>query len=106
MKLYAAIVIVAGLAATSCTSASPTDPGATTTGSSLVTLPAAAPTRNSDIVHVPLFIQDVNGQPPSSPQTPLFESRRHNLILAPDGHQVTLAEFAAVTGYASVQCLN
>ncbi|PYT06082.1 MAG: hypothetical protein DMF49_12250, partial [Acidobacteria bacterium] len=35
--------------------------------------------------------------------TLLFESRAHNPILAPDGHQVTLAEFNAVQGQASVK---
>ena len=70
-------------------------------------LPAAsAPTQDDAIVHVPLFIEDASGQPPSAPDTPLFEVRKHNPIVAPDGHQVTLAEFNAVQGSASVKCVT
>src|SRR5262249_21139733 len=103
-KLYA--VILAAVVATGCTSASPTAPDAAAARSSVATLPPPAPTRNSDIVHVPLFIQDANGQPPTTPSTPLFESRKHNAVLAPDSHQVPLAEFTAVDGYVTAQCLS
>ena len=108
MKLYAAIVMVGSLAATGCTPApaAPTAPDGTALRQPLLAAPGAAPVRNGDVVHVPFFIQDVNGQPPASSSTPLFEARQHNPILAPDGHQVTLAEFNAVSGYVSVQCLN
>src|SRR5262249_7496779 len=109
MKLYGAIVMVGSLAATGCTPApaAPTAPdGASMRQPLLAALRGAAPIRNGDVVHVPFFIQDANSQPPTSPGTPLFEARQHNPILAPDGHQVTLAEFNAVSGYVSVQCLN
>jgi len=121
MKSSVSLVMLACLVATACTSASPVAPDLTASRSSVTagtTMESelnprspgagwspAAPTRNSNIVHVPLFIQDANGEPPSSLDTPLFEARRHNPILAPDGHQVTLAEFTAVSGSASVQCL-
>src|SRR5262249_23008122 len=61
-------------------------------------------TTNSMIVHVPFFIQDAAGQAPTDPATPLFESRAGNAVLAPDGHQVTLGEFNAPAGSASVSC--
>ncbi|HEY2929054.1 hypothetical protein [Piscinibacter sp.] len=69
-------------------------------------LPASAPTRNDSIVHVPFFIVDAGGQPPTASDTLLFEVRKHNPIVAPDGHQVTLAEFNAVQGSASVKCVT
>ena len=65
-----------------------------------------APVRNSDIVHVPLFIEDYNYAAPAADTAKLYESRFHNPILAPDGHQVTLGEFNAVQGTASVKCIN
>ncbi len=117
MKPSASMIVVLAAAATACTGTSPAaptsatalrSPAAPTTATALLPVAESAksPVRNSDIVHVPLFIQDANGQPPSGPDTPLFEARQHNPILAPDGHQVTLAEFTAVTGYVSAQCLN
>jgi hypothetical protein len=123
MKSCTPLVILTSLVATACTSTSPVAPDATASRSAITAgattssdvnrrtngdgaLPLAAPTRNSNIVHVPFFIQDANGQQPTRSDTLLFEARQHNPILAPDGHQVTLAEFTAVEGDASVQCLN
>lgn len=68
--------------------------------------PASAPILNTTIVHIPLFIQGAGGQPPAGENSPLFEVRKGNPILAPDGHQITLAEFNNVDGYASVQCVE
>ncbi len=67
---------------------------------------AGASARSTDIVHIPFFVQDALGQTPSAPATPLFEARKHNPIVGPTGRQLTLAEFAAVEGSASVQCLT
>jgi hypothetical protein len=123
MKSYPLVVMLAGCVATGCSGTSPVAPDATVARAPITaavnapsdlnrrtnvdgTWPPAAPTRNTNIVHVPLFIQDANGQSPASPDTPLFEARKHNPILAPDGRQVTLAEFNAVEGYVSAQCLN
>lgn len=66
--------------------------------------PAGAPVVNDAIIHVPLFIEDVNHQPVTDPSTLLYEVRAHNPVLAPDGHQLTLAEFNAVQGSATVKC--
>src|SRR2546426_11071 len=65
-----------------------------------------APVVNANVVHVPLFIETTGGQPPTSPDAPLFEVRKHNPILAPDGHQITLAEFNRVAGWARVKCVG
>jgi hypothetical protein len=70
---------------------------------------ADGPTRNDAIVHVPLFIVDAAGNPitPStSPDTLVFEARKHNPILSTDGHQLTLVEFNAPQGSAAVKCVN
>jgi hypothetical protein len=67
---------------------------------------AAARTDSDAIVHVPLFIEDVDRQPPSDPATVLYEVRKHNPVLAPDGHHITLAEFNAVQGSVSVKCIQ
>src|SRR5205085_3645261 len=66
----------------------------------------AAPVRNRQIVHVPFFIQDASGGTPTAGSALLFESRAHNPILAPDGHQITLDEFNSVEGQASVKCVR
>jgi hypothetical protein len=99
-------ILLVGLAAIGCGVRSPVGPEAVAGIAANSVAPSAAPTRNSDIVHIPFFIQDAGGQPPATPGTLLYEVRAHNPILAPDGHQVTLAEFNAVQGYASVQCVN
>jgi hypothetical protein len=65
-----------------------------------------SPARNPNLVHVPLFVEGADYFSPVGPATPLYESRMHQPILAPDGHQVTLAEFNAPTGEASVKCLD
>lgn len=66
--------------------------------------PLAGPKQNQDIVHVPLFIRGATGQAPKDPTEPLYEARKNNPIMAPDGHQVTLAEFNKPTGSATVSC--
>jgi hypothetical protein len=66
--------------------------------------PLAGPKTNQDIVHVPLFIRDANGQAPTDPTARLHESRKNSPIMAPDGHQVTLSEFNDVTGSATASC--
>lgn len=64
----------------------------------------AGPKTDPDIVHVPFFIHDASGQTPTDPAAPLFEARMNNPIVAPDGHQVKLAEFNGATGTATVSC--
>jgi hypothetical protein len=65
-----------------------------------------APERNAAIVHVPLFIRDASGQIPTDPNALVYEVRKGNPVLAPDGHQLTLAEFDAPSGRASVKCVQ
>jgi hypothetical protein len=105
MKPYALTLVLVGAAAAGCSERAPLAPDAAPATATNAVLPAAAPIRNTNVVHIPLFIVDGNGQPPSAANTPLFEVRKRNPILAPDGHQVTLGEFNAVEGQASVQCV-
>src|SRR5207247_1737162 len=65
-----------------------------------------APERNTSIVHVPLFIRDASGRIPTDPDALVYEVRKGNAVLAPDGHQLTLAEFNAPQGRASVKCVQ
>jgi hypothetical protein len=65
-----------------------------------------APIRDDQIVHVPLFIRDAAGQIPSAPDALLYEARKMNPVLAPDGHQLTLAEFNTPAGSASAKCVS
>lgn len=65
-----------------------------------------SPVSNSHLVHVPLFIEDASQAPPSDAGAPLYESRLHHPILAPDGHAITLGEFNAPAGTVTVKCLN
>jgi hypothetical protein len=65
-----------------------------------------APVRNDAIVHVPLFIRDASGNIPTDPTALIYEVRKGNPVVAPDGHQLTLAEFNAPQGRASVKCIQ
>jgi len=98
MKPFGAFATIVGLLAVSCAQSSPVAPAP-------ISATAAGPTRTSSIVQIPLFIQDAIGEVPTAPTTPLFEVRKHNPILAPDRHQVTLAEFNSVNGVATAQCV-
>ena len=62
-------------------------------------------TKKDEPIIVPLFIQDAEGGPPPSPDTPLYESRAGAPIIAPDGHHVTFGEFSTVTGRIRASCL-
>ncbi len=64
----------------------------------------AKPLVINSIVHVPFFIEDASGNQPASPNTLLYENRLHNPIIAPDGHQITLAEFNALSGNVTLKC--
>jgi hypothetical protein len=66
-------------------------------------LPAAT---SDELVIVPIFLQDANGNPAVDPSTPLFETRAGEAILGPDDHQLTLAEFSTVTGRVEVDCVE
>ena len=65
------------------------------------------PEATSDaVVNIPFFVVNANGELPSSPDDLLFDVRMKNPILAPDGHQVTWAEYSAVRGNISVECMD
>ena len=64
----------------------------------------APPARNDNLINVLTFVRDAQGNIPTAPDTPLYEGRFSRPILAPDGHQVTLAEYTTVKGSVSVNC--
>jgi hypothetical protein len=106
MKPLVLTLVLVATAAGGCGGHTPLSPDSTAVSTATTVSPAAAPIRNTTIVHIPLFIQGAGGQPPTGPDSPLFEVRKGNPILAPDGHQVTLGEFNAVDGSATVQCVT
>ncbi len=61
-----------------------------------------------DVLPHSFEVRDAKGNLPSDPSTPLFEhhSKKGNPVLAPDGHQVTLAEINAVRGSATAECVK
>jgi hypothetical protein len=70
---------------------------------------ADTPIRNNKIVSVMLFVRDAAGNPlsaQSDPSTPVYEVRTRAPILAPDGHQLTLAEFTAPRGIVTARCVK
>jgi hypothetical protein len=66
----------------------------------------AQPVRNSSLIDVLTFVRDAQGNIPTAADTPLYEGRFSRPILAPDGHQVTLAQYTSVKGSVSVNCVN
>lgn len=75
----------------------------------------AAPVRNSDIVAVPFFLVDGNGNPIDPATTPastlLFDARAYLAnnelvpVTAPDGRIVTWGEFSSAQGEIAVKCI-
>jgi hypothetical protein len=104
----ATLAAAAALAASACLGAPESDDAEMTASSSeaLTASSSGAPTRSDQIVHVPFFIRDAGGAIPTDPSASLFEVRAGDPVTAPDGHQVTLAEFDAVQGTASVKCIE
>ena len=68
--------------------------------------PPLAEAYSDEAVTVPFLIANEEGNTPEDPGTLLFERRGQNPVLAPDGHQLTLAEFSTVKGNISVACLE
>lgn len=62
----------------------------------------------TDVVPVPLFVADEQGNPApfDDPDTELYEIREHNPIHAPDDHHVTWDEFSSVQGIVYADCLD
>jgi hypothetical protein len=69
---------------------------------------AVSPVRSTDLVIVPLFVQDAGGNPidpaTTGAATPLYEVRAGAPVLAPDGSHVTWGGWSAATGRLSVRC--
>lgn len=61
---------------------------------------------SDEVMTIPFFIEDADGNLSTDPATPLFESRGHQPVIAPDGHQITLGEFSTVQGNVSVTCVE
>jgi hypothetical protein len=59
-------------------------------------------TDNIEAVH--LFLADENGKEPTDPKSKVYESRKMNPVLAPNGHHLTLEEFDAVKGKLTMTC--
>jgi hypothetical protein len=97
MKLASAVAVACSIAA-AC--------GGTVQSPSVSEESALSPERNSQLVHIPLFIRNAAGQIPSDPAELIFESSAGQPVLAPDGHQLTLAEFSTPKGRASVKCVE
>ena len=55
-----------------------------------------------ELVQMVLQIEDMNMKAPIEDTTLLWNNRGHTPIMAPDGHQVTLAEFISVAGKGKV----
>ena len=104
MKSLMLLTILGTLALNGCGGSSPDSDAAAADAEQIAA--ASASTHSTELVNLPLFVEDANGQPPTTPATLLFEVRKHNPILAPDGHQITLAEFNAVRGSVSVKCVK
>lgn len=68
--------------------------------------PEAPSTFMGAIASMSMFVEDADGETPTDPAALLFETVQHNPIMAPDGRQVTFAEFSAATGTASVECID
>ena len=103
-----------GLVVIGCSQQFPTGPTptATTAATLSAVLAQSAPESNDQLVIPPQY-SDINGNPATDPDTPLY--RRTNAagaifsppfpIYTPDGDLVTLSEYMAVEGSASVKCI-
>lgn len=82
-------------------------PGASAMFVAMILAAAAGAESPAPLDTVTAFLQDKTGTKLSasaSPGTLLYEARRGKPVLAPDGHQLTLAEFSTVRGSADVKC--
>lgn len=63
------------------------------------------PSASTDaIITVPFFVVNQDGQTPSNANDKVYELRKMNPVIAPDGHQLSWAEFSSVRGTIDVQC--
>lgn len=61
-------------------------------------------TTNRDIITVPFFAVDENGQTPTEASQLIFESRLQNPVEDRDGNHLTWGDFGTVRGMASITC--
>ena len=59
---------------------------------------------SNSVVSVPFFVRNHVGQLPVDPDDQLYESRKGNPVLAPNGDHVTWGDFEGVTGNIEVEC--
>lgn len=59
---------------------------------------------SNEMIAIPFFVVDENGSVPSNPTSPLFDVRKQNPVIAPDGHQVTWAEYSDIRGTMTSEC--
>lgn len=62
--------------------------------------------KTDEINAVHLFLADKNGDTPTDPQDLVYENRKMNPVIAPDGHHLTLKEFDAVKGKLTMECTS
>lgn len=56
-----------------------------------------------EIINVPLFVEDENGQLPANDDAKLFEIRKKNPVVDREGKQLTFGEFSTVRGTLTVE---
>jgi len=61
---------------------------------------------NNEVITVPFFVQNENGEMPSSNTDLIHEFRLNNPVLDREGNHMTWADFSTVTGTVSVTCLE
>jgi hypothetical protein len=110
MRLFIPITIIVifstAFLVMGCSDESTSDPSSIAGATAKLQAAQSAPTPDDGLVHIHLYVEDVHRDSAIGSGTPLYEKREHNPILAPDGHQVTLGEFDAATGRATVKCIH
>ncbi|MBC3757426.1 hypothetical protein H7U19_03345 [Hyunsoonleella sp. SJ7] len=61
---------------------------------------------NNEVITVPFFVENGNGDMPSSSEDLLYEFRLLNPILNREGNHLTWEDFSTVSGIASVACME
>lgn len=59
---------------------------------------------SDEVITVPFFIENLDKNPITDPAEKVYEFRKHQPVIAPDGHHLTMAEFSTVKGSISVAC--
>ena len=60
--------------------------------------------KTNEIGIVPLFLANKAGDTPTAPDEPLYENRKMNPVIAPDGHHLTFGEFSTAKGKLKMKC--